>query len=167
MNRTFVRGAAIAAAVPLTLAMAACSSSSSGGNSASPSTTSSASSSSSSTTVTQPTATASPTSTAQGVGGLTLGVTSTSAKSGQPVGVSVSGANIDGKQVLILNKNSGSDQIIAKLTVGAGGKADGYIVLNETTSIQAGLPSSTVSGDTVPSGTTIDITSPVVKITVG
>lgn len=173
------KSVALLAVLPLTFAVAACSSSNSNPSASSSSTGSSsasgsASSSSSHMTTASPsvTATASPTTakpTATGsVKGLSLGVSSTTAKPGERINVTVSGASsLAGKQVVLVDMIApDKDMIFSKLTLNSSGSATGYLVLGATDAVQAFVPTQSVSGSTWSAGTAVLAESGVVTITV-
>lgn len=170
---------AVLVTLPLALGVAACSSNSSNPSSSSSSTGSSsasgsASSSSSHMTTASPsvTATASPTTakpTPTGsVKGLSLGVSSTTAKPGERINVTVSGSSsLAGKQVVLVDMLApDKDMIFSKLTLNSSGSATGYLVLGMTDAVQAFVPTQQVSGNTWSAGTAVLAESGVVTITV-
>lgn len=167
------RSIAVLVALPLALGVAACSSSNSNPSS-SPSSSGSSSASSSQMTTASPsvTATASPTTakpTPTGsIKGLSLGVSSTAAKPGERINVTVSGASsLAGKQVVLVDMLApDKDMIFSKLTFNSSGSTTGYLVLGATDAVQAFVPTQSVSGSTWAAGTPVLAESGIVTITV-
>jgi len=171
----------VAVSLPLFLSAAACSSSNSGsspsptlspGHTGTGSPGSSHSASPSATHSPTSTATASPTTAKPSptgkVQGLTLSVSSTSAKKGERINTAVSGpASLAGKQVVLVDMIAPDKyKIFSTLTLNSAGKASGYLILGVTDAVQAFIPKQSVSGGTWDPGTEVLAESGVVTITV-